>query len=268
MSFSRRPVGPRGGAGGRPTMLRRLRKSFSSPSPPPPGGSAPGAGGGGPRQHAAAGQTTAPADEEEDDGAGEDVDAEEEGADAVLRPVPGPKLSAAWKSSSRLSERAGELIVRYGMGKFRPAAAGDGDGDGERAFGASGRAHYCDALDLRMTCSTWNVNGRAPDASTDMRGILGADLEYERGGRPDIVALTLEECVPLTAGNVLADAVGGSGTQKQERQVGQWHQKIEETINVEWGARRGEDGGTVRREHTAAAVGAGAPGTFVSCPRL
>ena len=77
---------------------------------------------------------------------------------------------------------------------------------------------YCSAEQpLTVLVGTWNVNGREPPSGVDLRPWLtGGRLTGGRGGGgkklerlPDIVAITFQEVVPLSAANVLLSAASG-----------------------------------------------------------
>ena len=136
--------------------------------------------------------------------------------------VPGPALAAASKKAAKLSERASELVVHYGMHEDRGDVTHDAgpreeEGGGRTWTRKSVRAHWCAQRDLRLVTATWNVNGRVPDEGTCLKGLLGIDMGQDTV-MPDVVAFTMQEAVPLTAGNVFADVVvGGSAMQLKQQ---------------------------------------------------
>ncbi len=64
----------------------------------------------------------------------------------------------------------------------------------------TGRARQACACALPAQAGTYNVNGRLPPPALDLRPWLDA------GAGADIVAVAFQECVPLSASNVVMGA--------------------------------------------------------------
>ena len=64
-------------------------------------------------------------------------------------------------------------------------------------------AEYTTTQDVRILAGSYNVNGRAPPSSTDLREWLAVRGPH---GEPDLVAVGFQELVPLNASNVVMGA--------------------------------------------------------------